>query len=215
MKSKNFLQLIIFCFSIFGALPTAAATISNTEAKAWAQDKGNLLLDTFQEQNIAQKYQKLDELFLNHVDLEYIAKFVIGKHWKEMSAEQRGRYNDLFTRYALSVYKSFPLTFENKIDFNIISAEVRPDYTDVIASIDLGAPIENQTQQKLSVVFRLVKKGSNIKLIDIKLAESSLILSYRNRFYEMIAKNDGDIEWFLEDLEAITQSTEQTNQQKL
>ena len=64
-------------------------------------------------------------------------------------------------------------------------------------------------------MFRLRKQGKEIKIIDIKFAESSLILSYRNRFYQMVAEVEGDIEWFLEDLETTVVSTERTNQQKL
>ena len=54
-----------------------------------------------------------------------------------------------------------------------------------------------------------------LKIIDLKLAESSLILSYRGRFYEMLRSVDDEIEWFLEDLEMITASAEAQNQMKL
>lgn len=215
MKSKQFLQLIIFCFGLFSAAPLQAAPIAATEAKTWAQDKGNLLLETFQVADLQVKYKKLDELFVQYVDLEYIGKFVVGKHWKEMTPEQQSKYLGLFKRYSLGVYKSFPLTFKDEIIFEILNADSRADYTDVSAQINLGKNFDNPSLQKIMVSFRLSKKGKEIKLIDIKLAESSLILSYRNRFYEMIANNDGDMVWFLEDLEMITKSTEQTNQTRL
>lgn len=215
MKSKKILQLIIVCFCMMFFANARAENIGASEAKSWAQTKGNLLLSTFQEKDLAIKYAKLDELFLNYVDLDYISKFVIGKHWKEMSVDQQQRYQPLFKRYALGVYKSFPLTFQNEIKYEILNADVRPDYTDVTAIIDLAGNLKDINQQKINVVFRLTKKNEEIKIIDIKLAESSLILSYRNRFYQMVADTDGDIEWFLEDLETVTQSTEQTNQSKL
>lgn len=215
MKSKKILQLIIVCFCLAFSTNVRAQSISVVEAKSWAQDQGNLLLSTFQEKDVAVKYATLDKLFLNYVDLEYISKFVMGKHWKEMSAEQQSRYQDLFKRYALGVYKSFPLTFQEEIKFEILQADTRSDYTDVTAMIDLAGNLKDLNQQKINVSFRLRKKGNEIKLIDIKLAESSLILSYRNRFYQMVADTDGDLEWFLEDLETVTQSTENTNQAKL
>lgn len=215
MKSKQILQLIIVCSGLFVAPIVQAAEIKAVEAETWAQDKGNLLLETFQVKDLAGKYQKLDKLFLQHVDLDYIGKFVVGKHWREMSKEQQERYLGLFKRYALGVYKSFPLTFEDEIKFEILNADVRKDYTDVSAQINLGKNFDDPALKKIMVSFRLTKKGNNIKLIDIKLAESSLILSYRNRFYQMIADTDGDLEWFLEDLEITTQSTEQTNKMRL
>ena len=35
-----------------------------------------------------------------------------------------------------------------------------------------------------------------------------MLLAYRSKFYEMIAKNEEEIDWFLEDLEDITRSYE-------
>lgn len=216
MKSKQILQLIILCFGLFIAAVAHAAGPSAATARRWAEDKGNLLLNTFQVKDLAVKYQNLDRLFLNHVDLPYISKFVIGKHWREMTPEQQSRYQELFKRYALSVYKSFPLSFEKPITFTITNAEVNKDFTDVWAYIDLGGNFQDsQTQQQINVMFRLIGNGKNIKIIDIKLAESSLILSYRNRFYQMVAGVDGDMEWFLEDLENTVISTEKSNQLKL
>ena len=215
MKSKQILQVIIVCLSIF-AFRAEAAAPNPREAVAWAEDKGNLLLSTFQEKDLAQKYQKLDELFLNYIDLDYISKFVIGKYWRQMSAKQQKQYQDLFTRYALAVYKSFPLTFKDKISFEILNAIPSQNYTEVFAEIDLGKNFSEENQaQKIKVIFRLVQNKKGIQIIDLKLAESSLILSYRNRFYQMVAEADNDMTWFLEDLETVVKSTERTNRQKL
>lgn len=216
MKSKRFLQLIIVCFCLLVAAAVQAAGPSSAAAEQWAEDKGNLLLETFQVKDIGKKYKLLDELFIEHVDLPYISKFVIGKHWREMTPEQQQRYQELFKRYALGVYKSFPLTFDKPITFSINNARPGNGYTDVWAFIDLGGNWQNEGQsQKINVMFRLTGQNNKIKLIDLKLAESSLILSYRNRFYQMVADVDGDMEWFLEDLENSVVSTERTNQMKL
>ncbi len=216
MKSKQIFQLIIGCFMLIN-FPAYAAAPEAKEAMTWSEDKGNLLLQTFQEKNLAEKYKKLDELFLNYVDLGYISKFVMGKYWREMSPEQQEQYQDLFKRYALAVYKGFPLTFNYPITFSLNNAIVSQNYTEVFATIDLGGNFqekENQPQ-KINVIFKLVKNGNDIKIIDLTLAESSLILSYRNRFYQMVAEDEGDMSWFLEDFETIVTSTEKTNRQKL
>ena len=56
------------------------------------------------------------------------------------------------------------------------------------------------------VEFRVHKKNGRIMITDIKVAESSLILSYRGRFYQMIADADEEMEWFLEDFELLADS---------
>lgn len=219
MKIKHFLQLIIMCLSLF-SYSASAKVPSPAEAKVWAEEKGNMLLQTFQEKNLAQKYKTLDNLFLQYIDLEYIGQFVMGKYWRVMTPEQRQTYQQLFRRYALSVYKSFPLTFRYPITFSINNAIASSNYTEVFATIDLDKNFQTEndpqnTNQKINVVFKLISDKNTIKIIDLTVAESSLILSYRNRFYQMVADADEDMDWFLEDLEMIVNSTEKTNQQKL
>lgn len=206
MKSKIFLQLIIFCFACFSEPAAAAGKITASEAEVWANQKGRQLLDTFSEPDVKTKYAKLDEMFLNDVDLEYVGKFVVGKYWRQMSAEQQKKYQELFTRYALNVYKGFPLSFDDNLDFVISDVERDGEYALVRTNIDYRGMDGKATT--FLVEFRVHKKNGRIMITDIKVAESSLILSYRGRFYQMIADADEEMEWFLEDFELLADSGE-------
>ena len=200
---------------LFLGAKVCGASVSKVDAKAWVNDKGRELLDTFNEPNLAEKYRRLDKLFVEYVDLDYISKFVVGKYWRQMSPDQQKRYQEIFKRYALGVYKGFPLSFEQKINFEVNSVQSEKDYTDVTTSIVLEEKKDNQQPQTFLVVFRLVEVEGGYKIIDLKFAESSLILSYRSRFYELFANDDGDIEWFLEDLENMAVSAEKANELRL
>ena len=152
-------------------------------------------------------------MFLNDIDLDYVGKFVVGKYWRQMSKEQQARYIPLFKRYSLSLYKGFPLNFDFDIDFKVTNVKTEKNYTDINTLITLDGEQQNpQNQNSFLVSFRVHKVDGKLKIIDLKLAESSLILSYRGRFYEMIRELDDEMEWFLEDLETITVSAEQQNQ---
>lgn len=211
MKRNHFLQLIIFCFFAFYSAVAAAVPVDKVVAGKWAEEKGALLLKTFEEENVAEKYRKLDELFIKHVDLDYIGQFVAGKYWKRMSPVQQDKYQKLFKRYALGVYKGFPLSFKNKIAFKVNNVVSDSNFTDVWTSIDIGAAEPGSAPTLINVAFRLHQKGGQPQIVDITLAESSLILSYRARFYKMIMDSDEDLEWFLEDLETSAVSTEKNN----
>ena len=216
MKSNFFLQLIILTLGVMISSSVAATTIQPTEASNWVEEKGKLLLDTFGEQDLEKRYASLDKMFLNYVDLDYVAKFVLGKYWRQLSSEQQHSYRQLFKRYALSVYKSFPLEFDSRqIKYKIISVQAHGKYVDVATNITFKLNPTEPEEHKILLSFRLHKQQNKLQIIDLKIAESSLILSYRGRFYEMIAQTDGDLEWFLEDLEMITQSTEKQNQEKV
>lgn len=207
MKSNYFLRLIIFFVLILFAVPTFADSLSEDEAKNFGDTKGRELLAAFSEKDLAVKYKKLDDLFLNYIDLDYISRFVVGKYWRKMTPEQQSQYQELFKRYALNTYKSFPLDFEDNLDFKI--TEAVKDKEDVLIRTYIDYRGMDGNDSRFLVEFRVHKKNGRIMLTDIKVAESSLILSYRNRFYQMIAEADEEMDWFLEDFELLTDSSEQ------
>ena len=207
MKSNYFLRLIIFFVLILFAVPTFADSLSEDEAKNFGDTKGRELLAAFSEKDLAVKYKKLDDLFLNYIDLDYISRFVVGKYWRKMTPEQQSQYQELFKRYALNTYKSFPLDFEDNLDFKI--TEAVKDKEDVLIRTYIDYRGMDGKDSRFLVEFRVHKKNGRIMLTDIKVAESSLILSYRNRFYQMIAEADEEMDWFLEDFELLTDSSEQ------
>lgn len=214
MKRNHFLQLIIILAVLFCVPAAKAEPIPEAEAQAWADEKGRLLLTTFREPDLALRYETLDKLFLEHIDLEYISKFIMGKYWKTMTPDQRQTYRELFRRYALGIYKTFPLDFASSLTYKVTGVSVRGDFTTVQAVVHVTLD-DKLEPQDINLYFRLHKQNGKIKLVDITMEQSSLILAYRNRFYEMIAADDGDMEWFLEDLEDLAVSAEENNRLRL
>ena len=204
MKSNKILQVIIGLMLIFGTGSVRAQELSEAEALQFASTKGEELLMSFQEPDLAKRYQKLDELFLNYIDVDYVSRFVVGKYWRQMTDEQRVRYRKIFIKYGLSYYKTLPLDYAKKLTYQIKGAEKDGQFVNVstIVQVDLG----EQEKQNVVLIFRLHKTGNIIKAVDVKVAESSLLLAYRSKFYEMIAQSDNEIEWFLEDLGDLAES---------
>ena len=236
MKSKFFLQLII-CLAFSGGLPVAASAAPEASSARPARaassapaavavpvapdvptvrpdQTGRELLHTFRDPDISRRFAALDRLFLENIDLDYVARFVMGKYWRTMSDEQKKTYLQLFRRYALSSYKTFPLDFVNSLSYQVTGAAADKQFTTVSAVVHVRMS-PDQPAEDFVLYFRLHETGGKIKLVDIKLAESSLILAYRNKFYQQIADLDGEIAWFLEDLETQTVSNENNNRRKL
>jgi phospholipid transport system substrate-binding protein len=203
MKSNFFLYFILFCGILVLSLSVRAENIAPKEAEEFALAKGNELLEVFAIDDYEEKYEKLDNLLLEYVDLDYIAKFVIAKYWREMDAAQQKRYLELFKNYALNLYKGFPLNFKDKVSFSILGSEKVNDDTLVNAEIVLALDEEDT---KVNAAFRLCKKNGKILMRDIKIGENSFILAYRQRFQEMMKEADEDVNWFMEDFEALVNS---------
>ena len=210
MKSNKFLQVITGCLMLFAAGVCRAEDMSTAEALDFAATKGEELLMSFQEPDLAERYRRLDELFVTYIDIDYVSRFVMGKYWRQMTAEQQKRYRDIFVRYGLAYYKTLPLDYAKNLTYEIKGAEKEGAFVNVATNVhvNLGSPNGHPEGQDVTLIFRLHKADGIIKAVDVKVAESSLLLAYRGKFYEMIAQDDGEIEWFLEDLADLASSLE-------
>ncbi len=216
MNSKSLIKIIteIFCYLIFINVSIAAPVQENI-AKDWVNDTGRKLIDTLSNSNIEEKYMGLENIFNEDIDTNYMARFVIGKYWRLMNDEQQERYLSLFDRYAISLYKNYPLDFDTTgLDFNVVSVNQNQKFTDVTCSITLPEQFATETMKNINVKFKLSQENNKTKIVDLILGQSSLLQTYRNRFYNNIKELDEEMEWFLEDFHDMVISSEKTAQEK-
>ena len=207
----SFIFAILMLFS--GSTYAAKPVISSIEATEWANSKGKELLLTLSEKDLETKYQKLDKMFIDYVNLDFISKFVIGKYAKLMNNEQKIIYNDLFHRYVLSLYKRFNLNIDaSKINFVVTSVVEHDKYTTVECSVDIAKLINNPEQIPIPAKFKLIRNQNNdIQTVDVEIAEVSLVIEYRKRFYQMIRDKSEDIDWFLEKFSEMVEANEKSS----
>ena len=218
MKIKSFLQLIILFFFALGIY--AAAALTPPQAEQWAQNKGQEILQILSDKNNTDKYEQLDQILNEDIDLDFAAKFVLGKYWRQMTDAQKEQYVPLFKRYVAALYKSVPLNIDtDDIHFTIDKVVETPKGMEVWCTIQIKKieqAADQQSKGGIKVLFTLVENNAHIQVRDLKVEESSLLISYRDRFYKMIHQDsDDELEWFLEDFEALVQDTEQKNEEKL
>lgn len=216
MKSKIFLQLITAVFAFFVFCTSAYANpVPENEAADWINRTGIKLIEALGNPDKQAKYAVLDDMFKNDVDTAYIAQFVLGRYWRMLNAEQKARYQTLFYRYVVSLYKTYPLNFDTKgLDFTITSTRVNDKYTDVFCRVQLPENLSSEALDSLLLEFKLTQTENRIRIVDLKIGESSLLLTYRNRFNTMVKDVDEDMDWFLEDFTDLTASTEKQARQQ-
>lgn len=209
----------IICICLLGIAHSALAgniAVSSTEARDWANSKGQELLQTLSEPDPIVKYSKLDKMMTEYVNLDYVSKFVIGKYGKVMTPDQKKRYRALFERYVLSLYKQFNLNIEaGSIKFSIESVTEYPRFTTVQCTVDPGDVLKNIKIDKIPVKFKLIRGVNDIiQAVDLEISEVSMVIEYRKRFYQMIKEEDEDINWFLDRFDDKVKANEKAFQQK-
>jgi phospholipid transport system substrate-binding protein len=109
MDSKGgfypFKLMIITIFALLALLvaPVAAAdsatqVIENLHAELLA------VMKQAKELGYEGRYQRLDPIVTSSYDLPFIAKFVMGRQWKTLSAEQKSDFVKTFTKLSISTY---------------------------------------------------------------------------------------------------------------
>lgn len=214
MKLKCFLQLIIlFLLSFACSNICRAESIQVQEAQNWAESKGQEILGILTAEADEDKFIKLDEIIDNDVDLDYAARYVVGKYWRLMTDEQKKTYLPLFRRYTKGLYKSYSVDLKKgDVDFSVDKALPTKVGADVFCTVKINAveqKVDDDYKGGVKAIFSLAKVDGRIKVRDLKIEESSLLRAYRERFYKMIHEdNEDEIDWFLESLEEIVQDNE-------
>ena len=214
MKLKYFLQIVfVFFVMVLGVTTAHADNFTAEEAQAWTDGKGKEILEIMTSVNRAKKFKQLDAILFNDVDLDYAARFVVGKYWRKMTPEQQEAYIPLFKRYTSALYKGYPLKLDKgAVTYTIDKVITDKDSQFVHCTIfieSLEKKVDDDSKGGVKVVFRLVKNNGQIKVRDLQITESSFLHAYRERFYKMIYEdNDEEMDWFLEDLQQLTDDME-------
>ena len=218
----NMLKVIkfIFAFMMFFTLSAYAndeVAVPSTEARLWANTKGNELLQALALTDAQQKFSALDKMMTEDVNLDYVAKFVIGKYMRLMTGEQKQKYIDLFRRYVLSLYKKSNFNFDSSgINFSIESVTEYAKYTNVSCLVDASEALNGIKIEKIPVKFKLIRGDDNrVQAVDVEISNVSMVIEYRKRFYQMIIEEQGDINLFLEKFEDKVKANEEIIAQRL
>ena len=139
--------------------------------------------------NKEQRIKKLKLIAMESVDIRGIGLYTLGSHRKNLSDNQKKKYNDLFYKYFL---KSFSSRLADYTDpkINVLSQEkINEKYT-IVSSLLVGT--EKRPEVKLD--WRVYTKNPNQPLIrDLIIEGLSLARTQKEEFNSVIQSNDGDI----------------------
>lgn len=136
-----------------------------------------------QKQSFKQRKETLRTAFAKSVDIDWIARFVLGKSWNVASEAQKERYMDLYRRYLTETYvANFAEKPEKRIrDIKIygVTEAVEPEDFNVRTLMMLA------NSEDLQVNYLVNEQDGKYKVRDIAIENISLITTHRAEFREM------------------------------
>ena len=163
------------------------------EATDWLGVEIDKILSAYKNPNLSneEKFNMIELTINNNFAGAGIAKFVAGKSWGSANKDTKKEYVKIFKRHlALNIasmmqgysdqeYKFVNSIFDEKNDVNLIDMEI------------------SNNANKLIVTWRLKKSKEKYYVIDLLVADISLIVTKRSEFNSMIKKVDNSLEKFI------------------
>ncbi len=162
----------------------AAAVIDNSAPQKLIDTSSRALLADLDANRAAYRkdikglYDVIDKVFLPHVDVDYAAQQVLGKHWRTATPAQRKRFVDTF-------YKSMLTTYGDALlDFTGDRMKVLPFQGDAAAPrANVRTEIKRSNGATVAVSYTLRKDAAGVwKVWDVVIEGISYVKSFREDF---------------------------------
>lgn len=188
MKFLTSLFAIIAAAALFAA-PVSGASANEEGAKAFASKLADTALAILQDSDLSAsgKQNKLEQLFSGSVDLDWVAKFVLGKHWREASPEQQKAY---MANYKTFVIRNFTgkLTDYSNQQYQIKQSRPDGEKGEYLLTFEIQSPNEPPVYMD----YRVREKNGNYQIFDIIIEGVSLIATQRSEFNAVVERKGLD-----------------------
>ncbi len=180
-------NLIIFLFIIF-----ISKNLYSDETSEWLKREIDIILDAYKNQNLSNenRFLLVEETINNNFAGTGIAKFVAGEAWKRSDKNTKKIYIDNFKRhlalniasmmqgYSDQTYELTKSKYDNKNQVTLIDMEIFSDTGSVV------------------VTWRVKESKDRLFVIDLIVADISLVVTKRSEFNSMLKKVENDLSKF-------------------
>ena len=182
-------KLIVIFFIIF-----ISKNLYSDEISEWIKKEIDIILEAYKNQNLSNenRFLLIEKTINNNFAGTGIAKFVAGEAWKRSDKNTKKNYIDNFKRhlalniasmmqgYSDQTYELTKSKYDNKNQVTLIDMEIFSDTGSVV------------------VTWRVKESKDRFFVIDLIVADISLVVTKRSEFNSMLKKVDNNLSKFNE-----------------
>jgi phospholipid transport system substrate-binding protein len=131
------------------------------------------------------RYRLLDPALAAAFDLDFMAQYVVGRHWAELSAADRERWRTAFQELTTANYAG-RLTNYNGQSFSVLGEEAGAHDT-----VMVRAKVTEAGADDVEMSYRLRQTPAGWRIIDVFLKGTVSELALRRSEYAAVLKQDG------------------------
>lgn len=143
------------------------------------------------------KQAKLESLFSANVDIPWVARFVMGRYWRQASDAQKQRYLQQYEHFMIRHYTS-RFTDYTSGTFKITGTQDdgNDEYTVSMSLKGSGG----KNSEPVLVDYRVRKEAGGFRIFDVIVEGISMITTQRSEFASVLSQHD--IDYLISQLEA-------------
>ena len=182
---KKIVSLSIFFILFF----QNSVNADKLKAKAWLNTEITKIIELYKDENtpIEIRLDAIEEAINKSFAGTGIARFVVGKIWEQSTELEQQRFVTLFKEHLYLTIGSLMQGYSNQ-NFQLIDS--RKDKNQGVYLIDME--IEHN-DQKTEVTWRVKKAKDKYYVIDLLVADISLVITKRAEFNSMLNKVNNDL----------------------
>ncbi|MCH2547338.1 MAG: ABC transporter substrate-binding protein [Alphaproteobacteria bacterium] len=186
MRKFAFISAIVFMLAGFGQSAFAATA---DDAKAYATTIGEKVLTIMNDDKLRNNHKlaHLEALFVDVVDVDWVGRFVLGRHWRSASEAQKEAYLPAYRDFLIKHYTSRFAEYSGET-FSIEQAEARRA-GEYMVRMNIQRP---RGQEPVIVDYMLRERGDSFKVFDIVVEGVSLINTQRSEFTSAVERKGLD-----------------------
>ena len=142
-----------------------------------------------------ERLRRFRRLFAEGFDIPLIARFVLGRHWRQATDAERAEYLKLFDELVVLTYARRFNEF-NAARLRVLSVSRPNEDNDVIVAVE-GA-LQGKPPVRMDV--RVRQGAAQFKIIDLSIEGISMAVTQRDEFSSVIQRGGGRIEALLASL---------------
>ena len=169
------------------AVSGVAQASNPTAAKSFVDNVAVQVLALVKNEKLSkdQKQSKIEAIFSDKVDINFVAKFVLGKHWRTATPAQQSKYVSAYRPFILKNYAG-KLTKYSGQTYTLKNARVDGDAS--VVTMEINDP----NGQNVIVDYRLRGDAGAFRIIDITVEGVSLLTTQRSEFNGIVERKGVD-----------------------
>ena len=178
---------ILFVFLIFVSFNTKA-----NEAKIWLNKEIDIIISAYQNNDLPNenKFLMVENTINNNFAGTGIAKFVAGKSWNGASKEVKKEYIKLFKRHLALNISSMMQGYSNQ-EYQLTNSSYDEKNKVTLINMEIFSDTGS-----IQVTWRVKKSKDRYFVIDLLVADISLVVTKRSEFNSMLKTVDYNLSEF-------------------